>query len=274
MSASPETCSSCWSVALVGTHIPRSPGGHRVEPGARGQPAVSDHLVDLEARHGSIGQFGGEEPRVEAARHDRRRGPVGDRRQQVRPQPHAEILRDAADRHVAAQQRPASFLHARGRRRRIGEEDARFLEQLAEGGDVARERGAGLHLAAKRRRGLGRRKDGPRERPRLSVAVVDPAAREHMEVAGEHHRRRAVGQQQLRTRGSRPQEHDGRGRPRRRSGRQATPVNRHTFREAARLDGCPAPSSRMDRQRRHRPSGTASAHRTRASATGRCRSCG
>ena len=173
--------------------------GHGIERGPGGQPAVADDLVGPEDRLHARWQLGREEPRVEAAGHDRRRRPVGDRHEQVRPEPQLEGVGDRDKRCLAVQQRPPGP----GDRRRVRsatvapfrEQDARFLEQLPE------------------------RRDGE---PRLAcrdvtgqagvrVGLVDPAAREDEHVAGERHCRGALGQEDLRTAVTGPEEDDGRG---------------------------------------------------------------
>ena len=58
--------------------------GHRVEGGARGQPAVGHDLPADERRLGIHRQLGGEELDVEAALDERRRDPARERREEVR----------------------------------------------------------------------------------------------------------------------------------------------------------------------------------------------
>jgi hypothetical protein len=183
------------------------PGGHRLERVPRGQPAMVDDLLGLEGRLGAGRQLRGVEPRGEAAGHDRRRRPLRDRHEAVGPEPEIERLDDAAQRGLAREQRPA---RSRDRRRvertpvaPLGQEDARLFEQLADRRD--RERG----LLA------GRPHGDQVDQPLIRVGVVNPAAREDEQVAGEGHRRRPLGEQDLGRAAARSDQDDGRGGSRR-----------------------------------------------------------
>ncbi len=188
--------------------------GHRLERGPRRLPAMPDDLVRFECRLCTVRQLGDEESRVEPAGHDRRRRPVADRREEIRPQPEIQCLRKVREGRAAGQERLA-----RGRSRSrvewgLGKEHAGLLEQLAHCGAKAGQRRGRREVAAERGPGIFRCDHGSRREPRIVVGRVDGATREDVHVGGERHRRRPAGKQDFGAAGTGPEQHDRRCRSR------------------------------------------------------------
>jgi hypothetical protein len=125
----------------------RRPGRELVERGRRRDPAMADDLAVMERRLDAGRQVGDEEPGREAARHERGRGPLGDRGEMIGRQ--AQPAPGQGREHVDESGRGLSQEPVSGRqdvvrlRRRIGKEDAGFLDELADRRSVERERGHG-----------------------------------------------------------------------------------------------------------------------------------
>ena len=116
-------------------------GGHRRQRVRRAQPRVGRHLVALERRLRAGWQGRGEEPRVEPARHRRRRHPARQRDEPVGPQPQVEVVGQLGQGRLATHERRARRPDPRVASRLgpavVGQQHARLLEQLADRGDVS-----------------------------------------------------------------------------------------------------------------------------------------
>jgi hypothetical protein len=115
--------------------------GHRRQGIGRAHPGLFDHLVAFERGHGPNGQFGDEEPRIEAARQRRRRHPSGERHQPVRPEREIELGGERREPDLARHERGPSRAEQPWRRwGRVGHEDTGLLERLTDRGDEGAQR--------------------------------------------------------------------------------------------------------------------------------------
>ena len=198
------TCSSCWSVVLVGTHSARSPSAIASSASdGRIQRWSTTSSPAMEAT-APEGQLGGEEPGVEPARQRRRRHPARDRDEPVGPERQVELGGEGLEPDLPADQGRARGTEHPGRRRRaVGQQDPGLLEDLADRGDERGDRRGRVEVAAQGRGRLLPRADRARDEARVRIGRVDATAGEDVDVRGEGHRWRSAPQEDLGSRRSR-----------------------------------------------------------------------
>ena len=193
-----RTCSSCWRVVLVGSHIASRPSAIASRASAGSEPGVGDHLVALER---------GSTPSGRAAAKNRasnRRGRVGGVTQRESGTSRSVRSRrsrseaSSAKRRVAAEERgPARSDGGRATptssaRRTPASSNSSRIAAMCAASATAGARSPPSATAAS----AGESTDRADQR-RIRVRRIDPTAGEDVHVRRERHRRRPLGQQDL-----------------------------------------------------------------------------
>jgi hypothetical protein len=122
---------------------------------------------------------------------------MADRDEEIGPESDIELLDGIREGRRPVQEFFAQCQRVAGVGDGLGEQDAGFLEELAQCRDVGGERVVRFEVAPETQRGSFGIEGGARRESGIVVGAIDPATGEHVKIRGERHRRRALRQQDL-----------------------------------------------------------------------------